>query len=862
MKQLLWVLTGSLFFTACGTSKKTETKPTASVESSKSVTNSTVSKTEQALLHPTRRATFHASRTLFNDIVHTKLEVKPDWEKSYLYGTASITAKPHFYPQSELVLDAKGMEILSVKIKGSTLKYTYEKDVLTIQLDKKYTRNDTYTVVIDYISKPDERESGGSDAITSDKGLYFINPTGKEGKKMPQIWTQGETESNSVWFPTIDSPNAKSTQETFITVADKYVTLSNGKLISSTKNKDGSRTDHWKQDLQHAPYLFMLGIGEFKIVKDQYIRKNGSKMDVFYYVEPEWEQYAKDIFGETPKMIGFFSDVLGVEYPWDKFHQIVVRDYVSGAMENTGAVVFGDFLYKTKGELIDNNDQSIIAHELFHHWFGDLVTAESWSNLPLNEAFANYSQYMWDEFRYGKDEADFNAQGEENGYLQKSKMDGNHNLIWYDYDSREDMFDAHSYNKGGRILHMLRKYVGDEAFYASLKKYLTDNAYTAVDFDYLRHAFEEVTGEDMNWFFQQWFTAKGHPVLDYTIKQENDTIKVAVQQKQNVKDFPIYKLPYVIAINDANGLHKHKVTLSTLDTTFFFPVKGEVLTVIPDFEEMLLSVSKENKSAEYYINQYYVGENWRTRNNALIYGYKSSRFQDLILDAMDDKYKGIRSKALDNVNRLKDGNIQKGLDKVVVMAQKDSASLVRVAALRALKKMNYTDLATICINRIDKDSSYKVIGEALSMLNTIDVTKAMEYAKKLEELKSSDVDLVLADMYLESNNPNTLQFIKESLLSGRMNGFNEVSMVNTLTRYGVSNGLDELSAAVDLLNIVDKDGGMYAKMFMKGNFDYISTSLEQAQKELNEMIKTGEASKEIAAEYQAKINEIMNKIKK
>ncbi len=229
---------------------------------------------------------YNPSRTLYNDILHTKLEVNFDWTKSRMNGKATITAKPHFYETDSLTLDAKGMDIKSVMLNGKSLSYDYDSSQIFIHLDKKYKRTENYTIVIDYVAKPDERITSGSAAITSDKGLYFINPKGEEKGKMPQIWTQGETEANSVWFPTVDSPNAKSTQEIFITVEDKYTTLSNGKMIGSKKNSDGTRTDHWKQDLAHAPYLFMMAVGEFKVVKDFYTRPDGSKMEVNYYVEP------------------------------------------------------------------------------------------------------------------------------------------------------------------------------------------------------------------------------------------------------------------------------------------------------------------------------------------------------------------------------------------------------------------------------------------------------------------------------------------------------------------------------------------------------------------------------------------------
>ena len=304
MKKLLWLFIVSLLF-ACKSPKDTKTPDQPTVAIAPDVPEEPVTIIDDNWVDPVRPI-YRATETLLTDLVHTKLEVEFIWEKSQMKGVATITAKPHFYPSSTLILDAKGMDINSVRMDGKDLKYEYADDILNVTLDKTYTRDDKYTVVIDYLAKPEEREEGGSAAITSDKGLYFINPTGDDPNKMPQIWTQGETEASSVWFPTIDQPNAKTTQEIFIKVDDKYTTLSNGKLVSSKKVANGMRIDHWKQELPHAPYLFMMGVGEFKVVQDSYTRPDGSKMAVNYYVEPEWEPYAKDIFGETPEMIRFF----------------------------------------------------------------------------------------------------------------------------------------------------------------------------------------------------------------------------------------------------------------------------------------------------------------------------------------------------------------------------------------------------------------------------------------------------------------------------------------------------------------------------------------------------------------------------
>jgi aminopeptidase N len=303
-------------------------------------------------------------------------------------------------------------------VKGSKqipLKYEYDDQNIRIRLDKTYKANENYTIYIDYTAKPDEyQEKYGTDDFLGIKGMYFINPKGEEKDKPTQIWTQGETESNSAWFPTIDKTSQKTTEELTVTIDNKYVTLSNGKLMSQKRNPDGTRTDYWKMDLPHSPYLFFLGVGNYAVVKDSWRGK-----EVNYYVEPEYGSVAKKIFGNTPEMIEFFSKITGVPFPWVKYSQITGRDYVAGAMENTTATIHQESAQQDARELVDgNNWEGTIAHELFHQWFGDYVTAESWSNLTLNESFADFSQTLWEEYKYGKDAGDAeNYQGMQ-GYLQ------------------------------------------------------------------------------------------------------------------------------------------------------------------------------------------------------------------------------------------------------------------------------------------------------------------------------------------------------------------------------------------------------------------------------------------------------------
>src|SRR5688500_4385028 len=574
-----------------------------------------------------------------NDLVNTKADVKFDFDKSYLYGKVWLTLKPHFYPTDSLRLDAKGMEIKNVSIvKGSSkqpLKYNYDGMELNIDLDKLYTRYDKYTIYIDYVSKPNEYKGKGSAAITDAKGLYFINPKGEEKNKPTQIWTQGETEATSVCCPTIDKPNQKTTQEIAMTVHAKYVTLSNGKLVSQKKNADGTRTDTWKMDLPHAPYLFFMGVGDFAVVKDSYKGK-----EVSYYVEKEYAPVARKIFGNTPEMMAFFSKVLGVEYPWVKYSQIVGRDYVSGAMENTTATLHQESAQQDARELVDGNHwEGTIAHELFHQWFGELVTTESWSNLTLNESFANYSQVLWEEYKYGKDAGDAENYKDMQGYIQSQSE--KKDLVRYYYEDKEAVFDAVSYNKGGRILHMLRNYVGDSAFFRALNLFLNTYQYKSAEAHQLRLAFEEITGRDMNWFWNQWYFGAGHPKLtiDYVYDDNAGRAQVIVRQTQ--AGDKLFRLPVAIDVYENGKKVRHNVWLENRSDTFYFNYSKRLDLINVDGDKILLAEKRDNKSLQNYVYQYQHAGTYLDRREAIDFAGRNLGDPvaiELLKTALKDKY--------------------------------------------------------------------------------------------------------------------------------------------------------------------------------------------------------------------------------
>jgi len=686
-----------------------------------------------------REKVYRATPAKVTELKHTKLKVNFDYQKEQMNGEEWLTASPYFYAANELTLDAKGMLIHEVALdnngKKSPLKYDYKNDVLKISLDKTYQKNQEYTVYIKYTSRPNEVKQEGSMAINDAKGLYFINPQGTDPDMPTQIWTQGETESSSAWFPTIDKPNQKTTQEIYMTVPDKYVTLSNGLLKESKKESNGLRTDHWVMDKRHSTYLFFMGVGEYAIVKDKW--KN---IPVDYYIEKEYEPYAKQIYGNTPEMIDFFSKKLNYDYPWVKYAQISGRDYVSGAMENTTATLHGSDILQKPGQLIDENTwEDTIAHELFHHWFGDLVTAESWSNLTVNESFANYSEYLWNEYKYGKDQADFHLMTDVNNYLH-NPSDFNKNLVRFNYESREDVFDLVTYQKGGGILNMLRNYLGDDAFFAGMNDYLKTNEYQNAEAHQLRLSFEKVSGKDLNWFFNQWYFGSGNPKLNYSFTFEPVKKQVAVTINQT-QEKP-FEFPLVIDVYDNGKPKRYSVWVNAeAKNTFSFDVSKTPDLVNINADGVLLADITETKTPEQNLMQFTNSKEFKSRYLALTgikdQAGKSAAAVKLLAAALKDPFFRVRIKALNLIDLTNPEQMKALGADVEKLASSDPKTLTQAAAIAALgktKDKKYLPLFEKGVNAV----SNAVKGSSMGALLSIDPSKANNLADKIDMKGASD----------------------------------------------------------------------------------------------------------------------------
>ena len=733
--------------------------------------------------------------------MHTRLDLSFDWDSAFVIGEANIDLQAAIVPSKKATLDARGFEISKVRCgvpdSLNDCDYTYDEKQLTVELPREFTTEEKFRINVHYIAKPNQLDGKGGIAIRSSKGLYYIDP---DDAKNRQLWTQGEPEANSGWFPTIEATNQRQSQEIYLTVDTGLTTLSNGLLQFKADNNDGTRTDYWRMDEGHAPYLTMIAVGKFHVEQDKW-----RDMEVNYYVDPEYADHAKAIFGNTPEMLEFYSTKLGVDYPWSKYSQIAVREFVSGAMENTTAVVHGDFVQRTRKELLDRDYEDYIAHELFHHWFGDYVTCESWANLPLNESFATYGEYLWMEHKYGREQADYHLNGDLEIYLREADRSPK-KMIRYDYKRIDQMFDAHSYQKGGRILHMLRAELGDDLFFKALKTYLETFKFSSAEMHDFRQVCEKVSGRDLTWFFDQWFFHAGHPELavDINYIDSNTTVRLEVVQEQNLENSTLFRLPLEIDIYADGQVKKEKVIVNKHRETFKFKVNSKPDHVKFDAQNILLGEVRRTIEANELMFQYENAPMFMDRYEAVndLLPLEDSATANFLTNALDDPAHQIRSRV---VGRLKYDLLKDKLavkDQLIALSQNDEKSNVRSAALRALSR-NFDDKALI--GQFESgllDSSYRVNSAALMAIVDIDKKRGLKLAENYENSESESLLSTVASLYSKHGDASHNEFFAKA--SKEIKGAQLFVLVNDYCNYlerqndaTVTKGIDVLSAMVE-----------------------------------------------------------------
>ncbi|MDP3929405.1 MAG: M1 family metallopeptidase [Bacteroidota bacterium] len=761
---------------------------------------------------PAKPSVYQPAPRKYADLIHTKLHLSFDYQNQWVLGSAHLWIKPITQKQENIALDAQGFTFLRVaQIKNKdtlVLNYISDGKKVLIYLGFWLNPNDTVQIWIDYIAKPNELKGEGGAAITDSRGLYFINPLGTDPNKPRQIWTQGETEYNSCWFPTIDLPSEKHTQDIYLTVDSSDVTLSNGLLVSSKKIKNGKRMDHWQQLKPHAPYLTMIAVGNFSITKDVWRGK-----EVSYYVEPAYAPYAKLIFGKTPQMLEAFSQITGVPYPWDKFSQVVCRDFVSGAMENTTAVVHYENVQHNANEHLDNTHEDIIAHELFHHWFGDLVTSKTWSQLPLNESFATYGEYLYNEYTYGKTYADKVFSKNLSAYLRNTHKYFVSPVRRF-YANPDDMFDVVSYQKGSWILHHLRSYVGDSAFFKGMKLYLLNNAYQSTDIDHLRHAMEETSGRDLHVFFKQWWEGIGHPLLlaqlQFNAKDNQWYVSIKQQQDSAFGLFTIEThLSYLLEEPNKEGLRLVTVPIRIQNKSELIPITFHTGENSPPRIASFWLDAYGNLPAE-LVEVKLPSANLLQLKNAPSYQVKMAALQNLsyvkyeedksiLLDAVRyclSSKEPFYQQAGMNLFGFYDSLFYPFEQEIIALANSSPEAYIREDASYWVGSISKWALAEPIVLAGLNDSSYQVVSTCLQALFESEPDQGILACEKLEQVPSASIQKRIAWIYAAQVTGGKNNYFKSVL--GKF-GFSRNSILSAYGKYLGAQNVTELSEGLLIL---------------------------------------------------------------
>ena len=487
-----------------------------------------------------------------------RIQVALDVPGRSIDATVIQTVAPFNDGLQAFSLDAVEMEIHSVQVAKQAAQYDYDGLRLTVHFPGPLNRGQEVQVSISYRATPR-------------LGMYFIAPDEGYPDKPLQVWTQCQDEDARYWLPCHDAPNQKQTTEMIATVPGSWYALSNGRLLQEKSNRNGTKTFHWFQEQPHSTYLITLAAGEFARIE----AKHGN-LPVDCFVEAKDTADGERTFVNTAAMIGVFEDVTGMPFPWAKYDQIVVRDFVFGGMENTSATTMTENILFDAKAARDFNSDDLISHELAHMWWGDLLTCRDWSHGWLNESFATFMELLWRERHRGIDEYREGVIDNTNLYLGERYR---RPIVSNVFRDPIDIFDRHLYEKGSVVLHMLRGVLGDEAFFRSLQRYCHDNQFRNVVTQDLVDAIDAETGRNLEWFFDEWVYKPGHPTFKVSWSWDEDAklASVTVKQTQKTDDgTPIFRMPLTIDFRKGRGRTQvFRVEVTDADHTFVFPMAAK-----------------------------------------------------------------------------------------------------------------------------------------------------------------------------------------------------------------------------------------------------------------------------------------------
>ena len=680
-------------------------------------------------------------RTRTADFLHYRVSLTFDLDQKVFWGENRITLSPFADGVDRIEVDAEEIVVEAARgPNGEELPLQRTDTSVLVSLPNPLAFGDTIDITLTYRG---ENPQGG----------FFFDDASEDHPQM--VSTDSWPNEAHHWIPLFDYPNDKVTHELIITVPEGNKVLSNGRLVGTTTDEEaGTTTWHWSQDRPHATYLMMLAIGPFAVIEDSL-----GDLPINYWVYPEAVDNARWIFQKTPRMIAFYGDLFDYPYPWAKYDQ-VTTPHVGGGAEATSATILGDGVIHDRRAEQDFSWETIIDHEIAHQWWGDLITLREWSHTWLNESFGTYSDYLWTRAEKGEDEGAWALLGKKNQYLREARTRYIRPIVFNRYDQPQDNFDSHTYPKGACILHQLRYLLGDEPFFRTLSVFLQEFAFQPVDTKDFSKTVKEVTGRNMDWFFDQFLFKAGHPVFEVSSEwsAEAGEIVLHVAQVQSGEwGVPIYRTPVRIGIVTPSGKRVEEVWLASEFETFVFPSREEPLLVRFDEGNWLLKEWSYEKSLDELLfqaeNDDVIGREWAVRELGAF------ATDPTVVDALAeigqrDPFWAVQIAALETLGlgdpagvgdppvsgdpvRSRGGAGSATLGRTVFRdAALDVDSRVRRTAIRLLGDLGDSALNPFFRDRFNLDDSYRVQAEALRAIGRTGDRDQLPFLRGASEVPS------------------------------------------------------------------------------------------------------------------------------
>jgi len=643
-------------------------------------------------------------------IEHIALDLTLDFPKRSVRGSASLTLRRVDPDALRIELDAVAFSVAAVSIDRKDVNYTYDGKRLTVDVPPSFEHG---VLAVAYSATPR-------------RGLYFLEPDEHVPARPRQAWTQLQEEDARHIFPCHDKPHVKMTTEARVRVPAGFSVLSNGDLAAREKADDGSEIFHWRMNDPHPSYLVTIVAGEFVIIEDRARvatsagAKETREVPLTYLVPKGREDDGRRTFARTPDMVSYFSELTGVPYPWSKYAQVVVSDFIFGGMENTTATTMYEHILLDARAAIDVTSDDLIAHELAHQWFGDYVTCRDWSEGWLNEGFATFMEHVWREKHLGRDEYDYGIKGDLASYIGEAHGRYRRAIVCQDYDAPLDLFDRHLYEKGGLVLHVLRSELGDALFWKGVSTYLQRHGRGIVESRDLQRALEEVSGRSLGRRFEELVTRPGHPEVEVELSWADGVLTCALKQTQSTHDGvpSAFEVPLVLAIveDGARRERRERLKLHTRTDTVAIPCPARPRFVVVDPDMRILGDVTVKAPPDMLRRQLAEGTTARARwlaAQALAKGDDPVTIQALAARLKDDaEFWGVRSECADALGRIRAREAFDALASSTDIAHPK----VRRGVVDALGKFRTLAAVEALKPRALRDESYLVEAEAARAL--------------------------------------------------------------------------------------------------------------------------------------------------